>query len=35
VFRATTMLFSTVAELEEARRGDYAGIGYRLTGCPP
>ena len=34
VFHATTMLFSTVAELEEARRGDYAGIGYGLHGLP-
>ena len=34
VFRATTMLFPTVAELEEARSGDYAGIGYGLHGLP-
>jgi len=34
VFRATTMLFPTVAELEQARRGDYAGIGYGLHGLP-
>jgi cystathionine beta-lyase len=34
VFRATTMLFRTVAELEQARRGEYAGIGYGLHGLP-
>jgi cystathionine beta-lyase len=34
VFRATTMLFPTVAELEQARRGDYEGIGYGLHGLP-
>jgi cystathionine beta-lyase len=34
VFRATTMLFPTVAELEQARRGEYAGIGYGLHGLP-
>ena len=34
VFRATTMLFQTVAELEQARRGDYEGIGYGLHGLP-
>ncbi len=34
VFRATTMLFPTVAELEQARRGDYGGIGYGLHGLP-
>src|SRR6185295_12107086 len=34
VFRATTMLFPTVAELERARRGDYDGIGYGLHGLP-
>ena len=32
VFRATTMLFPTVVELEQARRGDYEGIGYGLHG---
>jgi len=34
VFRATTMLFRTVAELEQARRGEYEGIGYGLHGLP-
>ena len=34
VFRASTMLFPTVAELEQARRGQYAGIGYGLHGLP-
>jgi cystathionine beta-lyase len=34
VFRATTMLFPTVAELEQAARGEYAGIGYGLHGLP-
>jgi len=34
VFRATTMLFPTVAELEQARRGEYEGIGYGLHGLP-
>jgi cystathionine beta-lyase len=34
VFRATTMLFPTVAELEQARRGEYAGIGHGLHGLP-
>ena len=34
VFRATTMLFPTVAELEQARHGEYAGIGYALHGLP-
>jgi cystathionine beta-lyase len=34
VFRASTMLFSTVAELEQAARGEYAGIGYGLHGLP-
>ena len=34
VFRATTMLFPTVAELEQARRGEYPGIGYGLHGLP-
>ena len=28
------MLFPTVAELEQARRGEYAGIGYGLHGLP-
>ncbi len=34
VFRATTMLFPTVADLEQARRGEYPGIGYGLHGLP-
>ena len=34
VFRASTMLFPTVAELEQAARGEYAGIGYGLHGLP-
>jgi cystathionine beta-lyase len=34
VFRATTMLFPTVADLDAAVRGEYAGIGYGLHGLP-
>ena len=34
VFRATTMLFPTVADLEQAALGQYAGIGYGLHGLP-
>ncbi len=34
VFRATTMLFPTVAELERATRGEYDGISYGLHGLP-
>jgi cysteine-S-conjugate beta-lyase len=34
VFRATTMLFPTVADLESAVRGEYEGIGYGLHGLP-
>jgi cystathionine beta-lyase len=34
VFRATTMLFPTVADLESAVRGEYDGIGYGLHGLP-
>ena len=34
VFRATTMLFPTVADLEAAARGEYDGIGYGLHGLP-
>ena len=34
VFRATTMLFPTVAELEQAVRGEYDGISYGLHGLP-
>ena len=34
VFRATTMLFATVADLEADVRGEYEGIGYGLHGLP-
>jgi len=34
VFRASTMLFSTVADLEASTRGEYAGISYGLHGLP-
>jgi cystathionine beta-lyase len=34
VFRATTMVFPTVAELEQAERGEYPGIVYGLHGLP-
>jgi cystathionine beta-lyase len=34
VFRASTMVFSTVADLEAAERGEYPGIGYGLHGLP-
>jgi cystathionine beta-lyase len=34
VFRATTMLFATVADLEKAARNQYDGIGYGLHGLP-
>ena len=34
VFRATTMLFATVKELEQAVRGEYDGISYGLHGLP-
>ncbi len=34
VFRASTMLFPTVAVLERAARGEYDGIGYGLHGLP-
>jgi cystathionine beta-lyase len=34
VFRATTMLFPTVADLKAAVRGEYEGIGYALHGLP-
>ena len=34
VFRATTMLFPTVADLDSAVRGEYEGIGYGLHGLP-
>ncbi len=34
VFRATTMLFPTVAALEQAAAGEYEGISYGLHGLP-
>jgi len=34
VFRATTMLFPTAADLDQAERGKYSGIGYGLHGLP-
>ena len=34
VFRASTMLFPTMADLEAAARGQYAGISYALHGLP-
>ncbi len=34
VFRASTMLFPTVAELERAARGEYEGLSYGLHGLP-
>src|SRR5258707_12947398 len=34
VFRATTILFPTVADLEASARGEYAGIDYALRGLP-
>jgi cystathionine beta-lyase len=34
VFRATTMVFPTVAALEQAARGEYPGISYGLDGLP-
>jgi cystathionine beta-lyase len=34
VFRASTMLFRTVADLEKAERLEYEGIGYGLHGLP-
>ncbi|MEO8304073.1 MAG: cystathionine beta-lyase [Betaproteobacteria bacterium] len=34
VFRATTMLFSTVSDMEKAARNEYDGIGYGLHGLP-
>jgi cystathionine beta-lyase len=34
VFRATTILFPTVADLEDAARGEYAGLTYGLHGLP-
>jgi cystathionine beta-lyase len=34
VYRASTMLFASLAELEACERGDYAGIAYGLHGLP-
>ena len=34
VYRATTILFDSVAELEAAERGEYPGITYGLYGLP-
>jgi len=34
IFRATTILFPTVADLEAAARGRYAGLTYGLHGLP-
>jgi len=34
VFRASTMLFPTATDLDQAERGQYAGIGYGLHGLP-
>ena len=34
VFRATTILFRTVADLEAAARGEHAGLTYGLHGLP-
>lgn len=34
VFRASTILFPTVADLERAARGDYEGLAYGLHGVP-
>jgi cystathionine beta-lyase len=34
VFRASTMLFPTVADLEASARGQYSGISYGLYGLP-
>ena len=34
VFRASTMLFPTVAQLEAAARGEFDGISYGLHGLP-
>jgi cysteine-S-conjugate beta-lyase len=34
VFRASTILFSTVEELTQAARGEFPGIGYGLHGLP-
>ena len=34
VFRASTILFRSVAELEQAARGDFPGLSYGLHGLP-
>jgi len=34
VYRATTMLFDSVADLEAAERGEYGGLAYGLHGLP-
>ena len=34
VYRATTILFDTLADLEAAERGDYPGVTYGLHGLP-
>jgi cysteine-S-conjugate beta-lyase len=34
VFRATTMIFPTVADLHAAAKGEYAGVSYGLHGLP-
>jgi cystathionine beta-lyase len=34
VFRASTILFRTVADLEQSARGEYEGISYGLHGLP-
>ena len=34
VYRASTVLFDSVADLEAAERGEYAGITYGLHGLP-
>src|SRR5258705_671151 len=34
VFRATTILFPTIADLDDAARGQYAGLTYGLHGLP-
>ena len=34
VFRASTILFPTVADLEQSARGEYEGLSYGLHGVP-
>src|SRR6516164_11038905 len=34
VYRATTILFDTVADMEAAERGEYPGVTYGLHGLP-